>query len=410
MRLPAIVIAVLLGQAYTTAQGVEWNPRPTIRLGDVAQIDFRLKLQFDFRGFEPDQDTDTHTFEVHRRRAGIQGELFQRVAFEIERELRPSGPWRDVFVNVRAARWLEIKGGQFKVPFGLEELTGSTDLDYIYRTRASDAISPSRDVGMMAHGRIRRVIEYEVGLFRNDGDNGRVPEPVFLLPGEPEPAGVPTVAARVVALPIRLGRNDERPRVGVAVTSSTLPEGLNSLHGRTVFGSDFFPRVYVRGRRTRVGIEGAWDRGPFGFRAEYLRASDDREGQGLDSSDLSDMVARGWYTGATWVVTGQRKANGIRPRRPLSEPGLGAVEIATRFESLSFGSVSQDGPAFRNPRAEHIAVNEEHVWTTGVNWYANRWVKIQANAIREHITDETRTPVTGSRTFWSGVLRLQVVM
>jgi phosphate-selective porin len=84
--------------------------------------------------------------------------------------------------------------------------------------------------------------------------------------------------------------------------------------------------------------------------------------------------------------------------------------VGTRLEELSFGSVAQEGPAFANPRAEHIAGNTARVWTTGVNWYPNRWVKVQANGIRERLRDELRTPVAGQQTYWSGVLRLQIVL
>jgi phosphate-selective porin OprO and OprP len=416
-----IVALVFLAPTGVTAQSqqstpepppfrMDWNPRPSIRLGDIARIDFRLKLQGDFRSFDPEQDPDLDTFELHRRRAGIEGVLFQRLEFEIERELREGGPWRDVFLNVDAANWLEIKGGKFKVPFGLEETTGTTDLDFIFRTLASDTIAPARDVGGMLHGRIQRTLTYEVGVFREDGENARLTEPVFLLPGESEPQGGRIFAARVVASPVARGRNDERLRVGMAVTSSELPEGLNSLRGRTVFGSAFFPRVFVRGRRLRVGGQAEWNPGRFGLRAEYMRATDDRSGQGLGDVDLSDLVARGWYGSATWVITGERKGAGIRPRAPLFDGGIGAVEVGTRLEQLSFGSVAQEGPAFRNPRAAHIAENRDRVWTTGVNWYPNRWSKIQVNAIREHMVDELRTPVAGRQTYWAGTVRLQLVL
>jgi len=122
------------------------------------------------------------------------------------------------------------------------------------------------------------------------------------------------------------------------------------------------------------------------------------------------MVARGWYGSGTWVVTGERKGDGIRPRKPLFDGGIGAVEVGSRLEALSFGSISHEGPAFRNPRAAHIAENKEWVWTTGVTWFPNRWVKIQANSIREYITDPLRTPVAGQQTYWSGVVRLQFVL
>ena len=422
MKLACLLGFVMLAQMVTSAQSqpvqaprpepvrMDWNPRPSIRLGDFGRIDFRLKLQGDFRSFDPEQDRDLDGFDFHRRRVGVEGFIFRRLEFQIERELRGRGLWRDVFVNLDAADWLEIKGGKFKVPFGLEETTGSMDLDFIFRTLASDTIAPARDVGGMIHGRIRRALIYEVGVFREDGENARLTEPVFLLPGEPEPRGGQVVAARVVTAPIARGRNDERFRIGVAVTSSELPEGLNSLRGRTVFGSAFFPRVYVRGRRLRLGTEMEWNPGRFGLRAEYMRATDERKGQGLGDIDLSDMVARGWYGSATWVITGERKADGIRPRSPLFDGGWGAVEVGTRFEQLSFGSVSHEGPAFPNPRAAHIAENRERVWTTGVNWYPNRWTKIQMNGIREHILDALRAPVSGQQTYWTGVVRLQFVM
>lgn len=423
MKLLWLVGFVMLAQAFTAAQSsqpvqeppprpvrMDWNPRPSIRLGQFGRIDFRLKLQGDFRSFDPEQDPDLDGFDFHRRRVGIEGFVFRRLEFQIERELRERGLWRDVFVNLDAANWLELKSGKFKVPFGLEETTGTTELDFIFRTLGSDTIAPARDIGGMVHGRIRRALTYEVGVFREDGENARLTEPAFLLPGEPEPPGGQVFAARVVTAPIARGRHEERLRLGVAVTSSELPEGLNSLRGRTVFGSAFFPRVYVRGRRMRLGTQAEWNPGRFGLRAEYMRATDERNGQGLGDVDLSEMVARAWYGSATWVITGERKADGIRPRASLFDGGIGALEVGTRFEQLSFGSIAQEGPAFRNPRAAHIAENRERVWTTGVNWYPNRWTRIQVNGIREHILDELRTPVAGQHTYWSGVVRLQLVL
>jgi phosphate-selective porin OprO and OprP len=389
---------------------IDWNPRPSLRFGDVLRIDFRFKLQTDWRTFSPEQPNDEGTFELHRRRAGIQGELFERVEFEIEKELREDGAWRDVYLNLRAADALEIKAGKFKIPFGREQTTGSTDLDYIYRTLASAQLAPARDIGVMAHGEPFDALQYEAGIFREDGENARITEPMFLLPGETEAEGGRSIVGRVVAR-IGGGRAGARPQIGVAMTSSNLPEGLNSMRGRTVFGSAFFPRVYVNGRRQRLGAEAEWTPGPVGLRAEYMRVTDQREGQGLGDRDLSDLVSHGWYVSGTWVLTGENKSGGIaRPRRPLFQGGAGAIELATRYESLRFESATKEGPAFTNPRAEHIAENRDRVWTSGVNWYMNRWVKIQGNAIREAVDDLDRAPVLGRRVYWSGVVRLQLVL
>jgi phosphate-selective porin len=172
----AICIIVPIPGAAQTATGArenpdirtDWNPRPSFRFGDAVRIDLRLKIQGDFRTFSPDQPNDDGTFELHRRRAGVQGRVFERVEFEIERELREDGPWRDVYVNVRAAGPFEVRAGKFKMPFGLEETTSTMDLDFINRTLGSDYLAPSREVGLMAHGRVGRILEYEAGGFNGD--------------------------------------------------------------------------------------------------------------------------------------------------------------------------------------------------------------------------------------------------
>ena len=388
---------------------MDWDPRPSLRVGDDVQIDFRLKIQTDFRGFSPEQPTEDGTFDFHRRRAGIEGELFDRVTFQIERELRRRGPWRDAYANLEVAEAFEIRAGKFKMPFGLEQTTSTMDVDFINRTLGSQSLTPARDVGVMAHGRLGRLLEYEAGGFRNDGENARLTEPMFLLPGEQPSESNQSFAARVVATPWGRG-GGSRPRLGVAFTSSDVPDGLNSLRGRSVFDTVFAPRVYVRGNRTRRGFEGEWNPGPLGFRGEFIRVNEQRLGQGLGDVDLSDYIGEAWYASASWVITGEEKAGGVRPRRSLFRNGVGAVEIGTRFETLQFRSASDEGPAFNNPRADHLVGTEIRVWTTGINWYPNRWVKIQGNAVREAFSDGEPTPIAGERTFWTGIVRLQVVL
>lgn len=388
---------------------VDWDPRPSIRIGDVARVDVRLKLQAEFRKTSPDQPVPGGTFEFFRRRAGIQGTFFNRVDFEIERELRSRGAWRDVYLNARLARALELRAGKFKMPFGLEETTGTTDLDFSYRTLGSQQLTPAREIGAMAHGRAGGLVEYEAGVFRGDGENARSGDPVFVFPDRAAPGRRPAIAARLVVTPFGRG-GGSRPRFGAALTSTTVAEGLNSLRGRSVYESAFFPRVYTAGRRTRLGFETEWSPGPVGLRAEYIRAVEQRNGQGLGDVTLSDVIGESWYASATWILTGEDKDGNVRPRRPLFDGGFGAVEIGSRIEELRFRSASREGPAFTNPRADRLAGTSARVWTSGVNWYLNRWIRIQGNAIRESFAAGGRSPVIGQRTFWSGVLRTQFVL
>jgi phosphate-selective porin len=264
----------------------------------------------------------------------------------------------------------------------------------------------------MVHGRfLQRGITYEFGVFRDDGDNsGLRDEDQFTVTGEIEGIG-PSFAGRITATPLRpLAETFERLRVGFALGGSDLPEGLNSLRGESLYGTvDFFEPVYVKGRRTRMGVEFVYTPGPVGLTAEWMQAREQRKNQGLGDVDLSDLITTGWYVSGTWLVTGEDKEDFDNPRNPLFDGGIGAIEIAARYEQLGFESADKSGPAFTNPRAEHILGNTDSIWTVGLNWFINRWVRTTLNGVREEFDDANRTPLPGTSVFWSGVGRVQLV-
>ena len=53
----------------------------------------------------------------------------------------------------------------------------------------------------------------------------------------------------------------------------------------------------------------------------------------------------------------------------------------------------------------------DKAFTFGVNWYLNRWMKLQMNAIHEELQDNGRTPLLdGGTKFWSTVFRAQLAL
>jgi phosphate-selective porin OprO/OprP len=377
-------------------------------------VDFRVKLKGDFRKADQDLEDQGGVYETTLKRVALDGKITDRVEFQIERELQKNNPWRDVYVNVRIATPLEVRVGKFKMPFGYERLTGVGDLDFAFRTLLSDILAPGRDVGIQVHGGLfRRVMTYQAGVFRHDGDNARLRDEVFLLPGEEAQKPDRSVAARLSFEPFRHApgpRDLRRLYLGVAVTQSDVPEGLNSLHAQSLFGVEFVERMYVLGHRRRIGTEAVWMPGPFSIKSEYARANEERKRQGLLDEDISDFVTSAWYLSGTWALTGERKENGIEPRKPLFQGGIGAVELAARYEQIGFGSASKQGTPFVNPRADPLLENVETVWTLGVNWYLNKWGRVVVNGVREGFQDPERTAVSGRATNWAAVLRLQFVM
>jgi phosphate-selective porin len=89
--------------------------------------------------------------------------------------------------------------------------------------------------------------------------------------------------------------------------------------------------------------------------------------------------------------------------------GPGAIELAIRYEQLGFESASKSGTSFTNPRAQYLTPNTDSVWTLGVNWIMTKWTRVIVNAIHEDFEDETRTAAPGTRSFWSGLVRLNIV-
>ncbi len=399
--------------------GLVWNGRPSLRYGDVFEMDLKLLLLADVRQSSIDVSSRGGPVVWDIRRIGVKGTIYKYVEFEVQGDLDSGGQWRDVYVNLRPLAFAQVQVGRFKIPFGYEWLTGRSDLDFVNHTRVIDAIAPGRAVGVAVHGRpFKRVLRYEAGIFEDDGDGAPGLEPTDLLPGEQPGSRSRAYAARVTIAPLRLGSlrgKYNNLEIGGAFTSSTVPEGRNHLQGSMVLGDDFFDRrYYTNGRRLRTGLELSWDIGPASIRAEYLRCREARNALGVGSeaqldNDLPAIVSQGWYAAGTWVLTGEKREGGVEPRRPFLQGGIGAVELTARYERLRFSSPGAESePASDSRRAAHILGSGERAFTGGLNWYVNRWVRLRFNAIRERLDDPSSGPVPDRSSFWSFVSQLQV--
>jgi phosphate-selective porin OprO/OprP len=385
----------------------EWDDHPSLRFGKGTRIDFRARLAGELRDSEApfDGDEATDSLDIAKRRLGVAGEIRNVVDFQLEAEVGSANPWRDVYVNYRQFGFVQLQGGKFKLPFSLDENTSSTNLDFVHRSRAASQLAPGRDIGVMVHGRLlKRMLGYEVGLFGHDGENARTVDSDRVHGGQ-------TLAARATVQPFRTGDsllNDLQ--VGVAMTRSDLEEGYPDLRGRTGLNMRFFRAdAWVMGARKRHGFEVRWRPGPASIKAEWMRVSDERLEQGVDDGTLSPLLGTGWYVSGTWVLTGERKAAGVdNPRRPLFRGGYGAIELAARIEKVTFGSQANDELPSDGPRANVIRSNSDRVDTFGVNWYANRWIKVQFNLVRDTLADPNQGPLPARPSFWSRVFRFQL--
>jgi phosphate-selective porin OprO and OprP len=413
------------GGAVEQPAGVRfmWRQHPSIRLGSAVRIDFHAKLQEHGQSSYDGAvaSAGLATWELHRNRIGLSGYVSKDIEYEVEYEFTeneltdrditlgytPKQQWKDVNVNLTYVRNAQIQIGRFKIPFGLDELTSVTHNDFIFRSMGGIYLAPGRDVGLMAHGSfLKHGLTYATGAFAHDGDHAR---------SKKIAGGDTTFAGRVTARPLQLlgVKAPGVAEVGAAFAASALSDDAfrpNGLRGRTIVTQDtFYEPVYVKGHRRRFEADVDWTVGRAALRAEYTHVSDDRLSQGIGDQDLPDALAHSWYLTGTWVVTGEDKQRPLKAAEPLLQGGIGAIEVAARFERIWFGGIAGADIPFRNPRAETIFPEANRALTLGVNWTLNRFVKIQVNGVREHVEDPERNPVSNGA-FWSRVLRLQFVL
>lgn len=407
--------------APAAKDGFVWDNRPSLRVGDSFRMDVTLLLVSDVRESSIDLGEYGGSTEWANRRVGIKGEFLKIFEYQVEHDLASDGDWRDVFLNVRPAPYAQVRAGKFKIPFGYERLTSPADLDFVRRTAVTNTIAPGRAIGVMVHGRaFKRVLRYEAGIFDGDGDQSPALHQPELLPGEEWQTEGQSWAGRVTVAPLRLGSvpgaYNNLEIGGAIMSSSMIPEGKNHLQGETVVKAKFFDRHYfTRGPRYRTGLEASWPIGPASFSAEYLRARDSREQVGVGNeqqvnNDLPELESKGWYIAGTYLITGEKKEGGVKPKRPLLQGGFGAIEVAARYDRLVFssGSGQADTPS-RSQRAAVIAGNGETATALGVNWYVNRWVKVRADFIREQLDDPAYGPAPDQSSFSTFVFQFQFV-
>jgi phosphate-selective porin OprO and OprP len=395
---------------------------PSIRAGKWLRADFLVRFQQDFRTFNPEVSTDEgEVANLRKLRVGVSGYVTRNFEYKVEREIRNEvaevfhfrtrethALWRDVYGNFRYFRRFQLRAGQFKIPFGMDQLHYSSDGELAMRSLIGNYLAPGRDLGLMLHGKLAEGrIAYQSGLFLHDGWKAHLKD--YSRSGERTFAGRITLPPlSFLKMPKTLAPLNDL-RLGLAVAENPVTEGLRSLRGRTwVITHNWFDRINVRGQRWRLGTELSWEPGPFTLKSEVIRVSDQRLGQGIRGEDLPDLIGRGWYVTTAWIVTGEKSGDSVTPRRSFAfGRGIGAMQIAARYEQLRFGSADHPGLPSRSTRAANLLSASERVATLGVNWYLNRFVRIQYNWIREVIEDSQMAPIAGQNKYWSRYLRIQ---
>mgnify|MGYP003574414097 CR=1 FL=1 len=137
-------------------------------------------FQFEYFGITRKDAQNTNNFRVKEARFYFKGKAFVE-GFTYKFQWKGSGSavtLLDAYGNYVVTEGVQIRMGQFKVPYSRQELTSSSKLQLMNRSIVVDVFAPGRDIGIMAHDVYHfgenpddMALEWAFGLFNGDGTN-----------------------------------------------------------------------------------------------------------------------------------------------------------------------------------------------------------------------------------------------
>ena len=342
------------------------------------KIKFDGRFHGDFKAYLDDHP-DHSSFFVRRARLAASGTLYKYYDFRVEAEFGKGGSrLNDGFMNIHYWPQAQIKFGQFKTPFSMEELTSDNWIDFIERSVVNKLV-PSRDLGVMLHGGLQdQLFYYQLGVF-----NG------YKLNQVKDPDNGKDLAFRLMVSPfIKTGHKAiEGLHFGGALTygneNLTKDQWWNSGSFKTAAGTTYLSMangVVQDGDRTRGGLELYWDWGSTALKGEYMVTQLD----GLQiNNQNNDFDIKGGYLSISHYLTGEKFTfkNGQPGRSvPLKNfepgtPGWGAWQIGARFEFLE----ADQGLLDLGYVDSTLYTDKTYGYTLGINWYPNEMVRLMLN-------------------------------
>src|SRR5260370_14263484 len=166
------------------------GPEIKLVLGGYIQVNFEDGDVCEFAG-RVGQTALKDRFRLRRARINLTGDFAENFDFKIEGDFENSDGLNssrtafeatDIFVNWHQFPEAQVKLGQWKAPFGLEQLTPDTSLYVIERSLPTGAITPERQSGVQLWGKPlanvwpdeKDLLTYYGGIFNGNGRNTTV--------------------------------------------------------------------------------------------------------------------------------------------------------------------------------------------------------------------------------------------
>ncbi len=386
------------GKSYVEKAVVEEEKPPVFVVPRGSEIKFVLggfiQINFedgDVSAFEGrfGQTAQKDRFRLRRARINLTGDFAEQFDFKIEGDFgqgdglnsnRLAFSGTDIFLNWHQFPEAQVKVGQWKAPFGLEQLTPDTSLYIIERSLPTGAITPDRQIGAQLWGKPfanvwpdqKDLLTYYAGIFNGNGRNVSVNDNNNFM-----------YVGRLELMPFKgkIFGQDSSLKLGGDVLNSRDDAGTNisqSLNLLVNADGSLSPFVLPGAdERTAWGVDAWFKLGPFDLIGEYLQEKvNGRTVNGVPPG-FADFTTNGYYITAGYFLI---------PKK---------LQAAVRWEDLNPGQKGNDGI---------------HSITGGLNYYIHGDdLKLMVNYIHTWSDFREANPQFGEDQFDEVIGRIQVM-
>jgi phosphate-selective porin OprO and OprP len=364
------------------------GPELKLVLGGFIQMNFE---DGDVSAFEGrfGQTALKDRFRLRRARINLTGDFAEQFDFKVEGDFgqgdglnsnRTAFSATDIFVNWHQFAEANVKVGQWKAPFGLEQLTPDTTIYIIERSLPTGAITPDRQIGAQLWGKPfaniwpdgKDLLTYYAGIFNGNGRNVSVNDNNnFMYVGRLEST----------LFKSKMWGQESSLKLGADVLNSRDDAGTNisqSLNLLVNADGSLSPFVLPGAdERTAWGVDAWFKLGPFDLIGEYLEEYvNGRTVNGVPPG-FADFTTSGYYITAGYFLI---------PKK---------LQAAVRWEDLNPGQKGNDGI---------------HSITGGLNYYIHGDdLKLMVNYIHTWSDFREANPEFGEDQFDEVIGRVQLM-
>jgi phosphate-selective porin OprO/OprP len=366
------------------------GPEYKLTLGGYIQMNFEDGAVSAFEGRLPDGPNQVKDrFRLRRTRINLVGDFAENFDFKVEGDFeqgdglssgRSGFSATDIFVNWHQFPEANVKVGQWKAPFGLEQITPDTKILTIERSLPTGALTPERQIGVQIWGKPltnlwpdeKELLTYYAGIFNGNGRNTITNDNNNFM-----------YVGRLELLPWqgKLLDQDASLKLGGDILNSRDDAGTNisqALNLKVNADGSLTPFVLPSAdERTAWSLDAWLNIGPFDLIAEYF--SEDVDGRTVAgvAPTFADFDPSGWYVQGSYFII---------PKK---------LQVVVKWEELSPDQVANDG-------IRSI--------TGGLNYYIHGdAIKLMANYVHTWSDFRAAHPQFGDDEFDEVLLRLQVM-